>query len=78
MFEGLTAGSKKHHIHDDPSISLASIFRKLVFQFANEDRITQLLENSRDVDGIENIDMNDRSRMKIDRDGEIDVILIIY
>ena len=56
---------------DDASLSLAAIFRKLSFQFGNEDIVITLPPNAPDVQGVENIDPNDKLRMLIERDGKL-------
>lgn len=50
---------------DDVSLPIAAIFRKLLFQFANEETVVKFLENVVDEQDIEDIDTNDRSHMKI-------------
>ena len=70
MFERLACGCTERYHLDDASLSLTSIFRKLSFQFSNEDIKVVLPENTVDVQGIENINANDSLRMKIERDGE--------
>ena len=53
---------------DDPTLSLVNIFRALSFDFANEDIAIELPDNATDIQGIDNLDPNDKSRMLIDRD----------
>ena len=55
---------------DDPTMSLANIFRSLCFGFANEDIVIDLSDNACDIKGIDNLDPNDPNRMKINRDGK--------
>ena len=83
MFERLACGCTERYHLDDASLSLASIIRKLSFQFGNEDIKVKLPENSDDVEGIENVDANDLLLMKMERDGELIynfeyIIIVLY
>lgn len=71
LFERLACGATERYQLDDASLSLAAIFRKLSFQFGNEDIVITLPPNAPDVQGIENIDPNDKLRMLIERDGKL-------
>ena len=75
LFERLACGASERYQLDDSSLSLASIFRKLSFQFGNEDIHVNLPPNASDVQGIENVDANDKMRMVIERDGKLHYML---
>ena len=69
-FQRLAEGHKNWSSMDDPILLLANIFRLLCFDFANKDINVELPDNASDIQGIDNLDPNDKTRMGIDRDGE--------
>ena len=69
-FQCLAEDHKDWFSMDDPTMSLANIFRLLCFNFANEEIIIELPDNTCDIQGSEDIDPNDATRVKIDRDGK--------
>ena len=77
-FQRLAEGHKDWHGMDDPTMSLANIFRCICFDFANEDIVIDLPDNACDIQGIEGLDPNDRNRMKIERDGMNCICLLFY
>ena len=77
-FQRLAEGHKDWTGLDDPTMSLANIFRLICFDFTNEDIIIDLPDNTCDIQGIESLDPNDRNRMKIERDGKNIICLLFY
>ena len=53
------------------TLLLVAICCALDFDFANEEIIIALSENAGDIQGIENLDPNDHTRMNIEIDGFI-------
>ena len=66
----LAEGHKDWSSMDDPTLSSANIFRSLSFDFANEEIVIELPDNAGDIQGIDDLDPNDKVRMGIERDGE--------
>ena len=70
-FQRLAEGHKDWYGMDNVTLSLAEIFRALAFNFSNEDIHIDLPENADDIQGINNLDPNDITRIRIERDGKI-------
>ena len=53
---------------NDPAFSWPQIYQTIVFTFNNDKMIVKLLNEACDVGGIENVDPNDKTRIRITRD----------
>ena len=67
-YQRLAEGCSSRKHLDDPEFSMKQIFQTLAFSFNNEKVIVEFPKDAWDLDGIEEIDPNDRSRIRISRD----------
>jgi len=68
LFQRLAEGvSRRQHL-DDPVYSLKQIFQTIAFAFNNEKIVLELPDESYDIVGHEEMDLNQLSRIKITRD----------
>ena len=74
LAEGVT--NRKHL--DDPSLGLKQLFQNVALEFSNEEVMVELTEEAMYLSGIQDIDPNDRSRMRANRDCKFISIYTMY
>ena len=67
-FERLALGVTSKNVLDDGSMQPKQIFQELTFDFCNELIRVELPNNSVDVEGVETLNPNDITRIRIHRD----------
>ena len=68
IYKRLLEGNKNRAVFNDLQMALKSIFTKLANDFNNDDYVIALPSNAIDVKGLDNMDPNDHSRIRIHRD----------
>ena len=70
MYQRLAEGCTTRQSIDDPNFSPKQIFQTIAFSYNNESVRISLPDDMEDVDGAEEMDANDISRINITRDCE--------
>ena len=70
FFQQLSEGYKALKHHDNPPFNLKQIFQVIVLYFNIADAVIELPGDVFDMDGINNMDPNNQSRIRIERDCE--------
>ena len=70
MYQRLAEGCTIRQYIDDPNFSPKQIFQTIAFSYNNESIHIKFPDDIDDVDGMEEIDVNDISRIMITRDCE--------
>ena len=68
IFQRLAKGVGDRVHLDNPVFSLPQIYQTIAFVFNNNKMIVNLLNEACDVGGVENVDPNDKTRIRITRD----------
>lgn len=68
IFRRLAKGVGTRAHLDDPAFSLPQIYQTIAFAFNNDKIVVKLPNEACDVGGIDNVDPNDKSRIRITRD----------
>ena len=68
IFQRLAKGVGTRAHLDDPAFSLPQIYQTIAFAFNNDKIVVKLPNEACDVGGIDNVDPNDKSRIRITRD----------
>ena len=68
LFQRLAEGATERCQLNSSELSISGIFTRILFDFHNEDIVVVLPKNAGDVDGVDDLDPNDMTRIRIDRD----------
>ena len=78
MYQRLAEGVTNRKHLDDPSLGLKQLFQNVALEFSNEEVMVELTEEAMYLSGIQDIDPNDRSRMRANRDCKFISIYTMY
>ena len=78
IFERLASGATRREYIDDPEYNPSMMFQDLCLDFNNELILVLLPSKAYDVMGIEEMDANDSSRIKIYRDCKHVIIISFF
>ena len=70
MYQWLSEGRTSRNSKDDPSFCPSQMFSNIAVEYNDENIKIELPVNIFDVDGHEELDPNDKSRISITRDSE--------